>query len=277
MFGEMLGIWCADIWRQLGKPGAFSLVECGPGRGTLMADLLRAVKHVQGFHEACHVQLLEISPVLKQRQRDTLSPHVPIWHESFDTLPVDRPVILIANEFLDALPVHHHVGAQERLIGWDDKQGFHFTLQGEVKETSPARREFMRDLSKLLQTTTGAALLIDYGSVVSGFGDTLQAVYKHRYADPLKNIGHADLTTQVDFEDLMKAASVTVHGPVVQGVFLKRLGIETRADVLQKLANERQKHDISTALRRLTETGQMGDLFKVMGVSHGSGIAPSGF
>lgn len=294
IFGEVLGAWVADIWAQMGRPDPFVLLECGPGRGTLMADMMRATSGVLGFHAACRIHLLEMSPVLKSLQREMLADFNVIWHESLSTHFFNCPFIIIANEFLDALPVRQmqktKEGWQERLISHSEEKAFHFihgsAMQGDfpaagpdaIFEVSPARVSFMRHVTDLLVQAGGVALFIDYGHVQSAPGDTLQAVYKHHYVSIFEHIGDADLTSHVDFEALQAAAGmVNIYGPVEQGAFLRALGIEQRAAYLMKKSDRKQKDEIEKALHRLTHSSQMGSLFKVMGISHGHAIQPAGF
>ncbi|MEM7651392.1 MAG: SAM-dependent methyltransferase, partial [Pseudomonadota bacterium] len=224
LFGEMIGVWVADIWKQMGAPKEFVLLECGPGRGTLMADILRATKGIEGFHEAARLHLLEISPVLKKMQADALKAHDPVWHKGVSSVPDDAPMIVMGNEFLDALPFQQFVGGEERKI---DIQGddLAFTLQGEVQEHAPVRENFVREICARIIAQKGAALFIDYGHVKSGVGDTFQAIKGHEYVDVFSHIGDADLTSHVDFEALQENVQAQVHGPVEQGAFLKALGI----------------------------------------------------
>ncbi len=308
MFGEVIGAWVADVWMQMGSPAKFTLLECGPGRGTLMADILRATKGVKGFHEAARVHLLEISPVLKEKQRQTLlcPPHPPakaglslsprgegwgegdiIWHSTLETVPTDQPLIIVANEFLDALPVRQFQktedGWVERVIDTDLKFGlkkassplipkeFQGAREGDIFEIAPSRIQFIRDLSGMLKRAGGAALVIDYGHVKFGIGDTFQAMHKHKFVHVLEHIGDADLTSHVDFEALSQAVDIDVWGPVEQGPFLKAIGIDRRAAYLSGKAN------VESALKRLTDSDQMGSLFKVIGFSHGEKIKPAGF
>ncbi len=293
MFGEVIGAWIADVWIQMGSPAAFTLLECGPGRGTLMADILRATKGVKGFHEAVAIHLLEISPVLKGLQQEALQKNqtpaqaAVTWHEGLETVPTDKPIIVIANEFLDALPVRQ---LQKTAKGWVERvidANLHFGLkpsfsnliskefqdlqEGKIFEIAPLRIQFIRELCGILKHSGGAALVIDYGHVKTGAGDTFQAVYKHQYVNVLEHIGDADLTSHVDFAALRDAADINVWGPVEQGAFLKAIGIEQRAAILS------QKADVESALKRLTDSDQMGSLFKVMGLSYGKNISPAGF
>ncbi len=290
MFGEMVAAWIMDVWQQMGSP-VFTLLECGPGRGTLMADIMRATKNVPGFYDSAKVHLLEISPALRAMQAAALENYAPEWHVNLETLP-DRPMIVVANEFLDALPVrqliHTADGWKERVVGiangnfaFDTKE-LPFNLpvdaaEGAIFEISPVRSQFVTDLVKKLN---GAALIIDYGHSESGIGDTLQALKSHKYISPLEEVGNADLTTHVDFHAVKlaaEAAGAEVSGPVEQGAFLKDLGIGQRAEILTLRATPAQKFDIEKALQRLVDPSQMGSLFKVMGLTNGQNLSLPGF
>ncbi|MGZ9096790.1 MAG: class I SAM-dependent methyltransferase [Micavibrio sp.] len=280
MFGEMIGAFLADAWIKMGSPSPVLLVEAGPGRGTLMADIMRATKNVPGFHGAAQIHLIEMSPVLMARQKDTLKDYNVQWSENLDSLPDHCPVLFVANEFLDALPVRQFQfqdGAWfERLIGFEGER-FVFGLAplpyplpggeaGDVFEIGPLREDFVKQLAERIKAQSGVALLIDYGHDRHGPGDTLQAVKDHQYVDVLSHIGEADLTSHVDFESLAAAAKdVAVYGPVGQGDFLKGLGIELRAARLNQPAE----------LERLTV--QMGQLFRVMALCHDKKIQLAGF
>jgi SAM-dependent MidA family methyltransferase len=291
MLGELLGLWAAEVWRLAGAPGSFGLVELGPGRGTLMADLLRAARLVPGFLAAAQIHLVETSPVLRERQRSTLarSSHAPVWHASIDTLP-EGPLIVIANEFFDALPVAQYVATDqgwcERMVGLDGER-LVFGLRpvsvaharppraGEILEEPRIGSAIAANLAGRLARVGGALLMIDYGYIGPAFGDTLQAVQQHRFADPLANPGEADLTVHVDFDRLARigeAAGLRAHGPSRQGDFLQALGIVSRAAALTARASQEQAAGIAGALRRLTGPGPdgMGDLFKVLALAHPS-------
>ncbi|MCK6418250.1 MAG: SAM-dependent methyltransferase [Alphaproteobacteria bacterium] len=279
MFGEVIGAWAADVWLRLGSPPRFTFLECGPGRGTLMADALRATRGVKGFHDAARVTLMEINPHLRALQKQALKQYDPCWIESFDTVTEVQPLVLIANEFLDALPTEQYVRDanavqgpwRQRRIGYDPTRGLHFIDSGEIREDSPARVDFIRTVAQRLKKTTGAALFIDYGYVQAAAGDTLQALAGHQMVDVLDNPGHADLTTHVDFAALVAAVSncgAGTSGPLTQGEFLKTLGIEMRAAMLCKNATAQQIVEIHQALHRLVDPAEMGNLFKVLGISH---------
>ncbi len=289
MFGELIGLWAAQVWIDMGSPSRFRLIELGPGRGTLMADALRAVRLVPGFLEAAHLHLVETSPILTKKQQAALAAApVPVaWHKDWAEVG-DGPAIIIANEFFDALPVRQFVRAEggwrERLVGLGDDGALAFGLASEATpEITVAGREgavlewpatglaIMRGLSERLVAQGGAALIIDYGHLRSGLADTLQAVRSHAFADALAEPGEADLTAHVDFAQLASAArsaGARVHGPTTQGAFLRALGIAARAAALAKAAPSREQ-EIAAALKRLSGGGEedMGELFKVIGVS----------
>jgi len=281
LFGEMIGVWVADVWIQMGRPKEFILLECGPGRGTLMADMLRATKKVEGFHGALRVHLLEMSPALKEKQAETLSAYNPQWHEVLSDVPEGCPVIVIGNEFLDALPFQQFVkvdeGEVERMIALDGDEFIFVPAEGEIFEASVERDKFVRDVCRRLKNQGGAALFVDYGHMKSAAGDTFQAVKSHEYVDVLSDIGMADLTSHVDFEALGKAGDTVVCGPVTQGAFLSALGIEMRAAMLKQKASEQQAETIEKGLHRLIVSDQMGTLFKVIGFTDGRSVNPAGF
>jgi NADH dehydrogenase [ubiquinone] 1 alpha subcomplex assembly factor 7 len=303
MFGELIGVWCAEVWRLIGSPARVVLAEVGPGRGTLMKDALRAAKVMPGFLDAVELHLVETSPVLRERQRELLHGVAPAiaWHGETKTLP-NAPLIVIGNEFVDALPIEQFEKKSERWherkIGLGADGGFCFgldpvTLSDFEKQLpqrlTPApdgavfeRRDLtpVSDLVSLLATNGGAGLFIDYGHAGSGFGDTLQAVSGHDYAEPLENPGEADLTSQVDFEALAGLANkdVRAFGAITQQDFLKQLGIETRAEILQQNARPEMRGEIGTALTRLIgPTPGMGELFKALAFAHRSLPSLPGF
>jgi NADH dehydrogenase [ubiquinone] 1 alpha subcomplex assembly factor 7 len=293
MFGELIGLWAAETWRLLGAPERVHLVELGPGRGTLMRDALRAARVSNEFCAALDVHLVETSPVLTQAQKDCLAQAAVsvTWHTSIDSVP-DGPAIFIANEFFDALPVRHYVktsdGWRQRLVGLDAQGALAFGLasdtetlikaeapDGSVLELSPVSQLLMTQIATRIAKGQSAALVIDYGHVETGFGETLQALKKHQRVNPLDEPGEADLTAHVDFAALARAASsagAQVLGPVTQGEFLLRLGIAQRAEALKRKATEEQARDVDLALARLVteRVGQapgMGRLFKALAVT----------
>ena len=282
MFGELVGAWAAAVWRQMGAPRELRLIELGPGRGTLMADALRAAKAMPEFADALSVHLVEMSPALREAQQAKLG--AVTWHSQIEDVP-EGPCITIANEFVDALPVDQLVKGRDgwhmRMVGVvDDHLAFVVSpdaLPGrtEIEAPSGAILESRHDrpvalLARRMAGHGGAALVIDYGHAATGFGDTLQAVRGHRYADPLAGPGESDLTTQVDFAALARTArreGARTHGPIPQGEFLRRLGIAQRAARLKQTATPQQAADIDSALARLTAADQMGELFKVLAIA----------
>ncbi|MBB3771870.1 NADH dehydrogenase [ubiquinone] 1 alpha subcomplex assembly factor 7 [Angulomicrobium tetraedrale] len=293
MFGELLGLWAADSWMRLGSPPAFVLAELGPGRGTMMADMLRATRVVPGFHAAARIHLVEASPRLRERQAAALTGHRVDWAGAFEDLP-DGPLILLANEFVDALPIRQFVrtpqGIAERMVGLDAEGALAFGLRpgarldqwaqarlraaspGALLEICPAGLTLAERLGARLATGGGAALFIDYG-YAGGFGDTLQALRAHASDDVLAHPGEADITAHVDFSALARAATgmgARAFGPIGQGALLARLGIEARAARLMRDADEPTRATIEAARRRLTATGdtEMGTLFKALALVH---------
>ncbi|HOO82664.1 MAG TPA: SAM-dependent methyltransferase [Alphaproteobacteria bacterium] len=279
LFGEMIGVWAADLWMQMGAPERLAMVECGPGRGTLMADILRASRNVAGFHDALRIHLVEMSPVLRGKQREALAEYEVVWHEDFKGVPGDVPMIVIGNEFLDALPFEQYVGDVQRKVGLDeDAQLVFVPMEGDVYEFAPYRNDFVKCVCSRLKAQGGAALFIDYGHVHSGPGDTFQAIKGHEYVDVLSHIGDADLTSHVNFEALQRGVDIGVAGPVEQGDFLRALGIGLRARMLAEKADVQQVDMIEKGLHRLIDSDQMGSLFKVIGFYyHDKPLAPAGF
>ena len=291
MFGEMIGLWCVAVWHAMGEPDPLVLAELGPGRGTLMADLLRAVAVDPPFRAAVRIHLVETSPALCARQAETLASAAPTWHDDLATLP-PGPMITIANEFFDALPIRQFVREggtwRERMVGLAG-DALAFATGPETAITAPAAEEgaifergeaaaaVMGMLGARVAREGGAALLIDYGHTKTVPGDTLQAVAHHRYADILADPGEADLTAHVDFAALAAAARPAKSWrPITQGDFLRTLGIELRAERLMR-ANPDKMSALNAAVRRLIEPGEMGRLFKVLCVTHPALAAPPGF
>jgi NADH dehydrogenase [ubiquinone] 1 alpha subcomplex assembly factor 7 len=294
MFGELLGLWAASVWKAMGSPSLLRLIELGPGHGTMMADALRALRVLPPLYQTLSVHLIEINPVLREKQKATLSSVRNLaWHQSIDEVP-DGPSVIFANEYFDVLPIHQVVkretGWHERVVELDETgklefgtaadpiQRFEVLLPplvraapiGAVFEWRPDA-EIMKIASRV-RNQDGAALIIDYGHLRSDAGDTFQAIARHSFTDPLRAPGQADVTAHVDFQALARAAEdigARVHGPVTQGEFLKRLGIETRAVALMAKASHEVSEDIANALTRLTAGGRsgMGSLFKVIGIS----------
>jgi NADH dehydrogenase [ubiquinone] 1 alpha subcomplex assembly factor 7 len=303
IFGELIGLWCADVWAQMGGPDPVLLVELGPGRGTLMADALRAVAVAPDFRRALRVHLVETSPGLRAQQAKALAAAVSTWHESLDAVPAG-PLLLIANEFLDALPMRQFErrdGAwHERRVGLaPDGRTLAFMLdpapsaaaalvpqrladapEGSIAEVCPAALSLAAHLARRLTVSRGAALFIDYGHAESACGDTLQAVRQHRYHPVLEAPGSADLTAHVDFgtfADTARAVGARASGPVTQGEFLRSLGIELRAQRLHAAASPETRATIESGVRRLIDGDQMGTLFKVLALTDPALPTPAGF
>lgn len=272
IFGEMIGGVLADCWKRAGSPTDAIYAELGPGRGTLAQDALRVLR-AAGFDG--HVHLVETSPVLRQVQSETVpDAH---GHESIDELP-DVPLLLVANEFLDALPVRQHVDGAERRV-MIAAGGLAFDRDGAIAESSRAREEVVAGIAKRLTACGGAALIIDYGHAKSAPGDTMQALRGHRYAAVLDSPGEQDLTAHVDFEAVAlaaRAAGAAVSALVSQGEWLKRVGIEARAEALSR-SNPARAEEIAAALDRLTGHDEMGELFKVTAIHSPEWPAPAGF
>ncbi len=261
MFGELIGLCLADLWLRAGRPYGAQYVEFGPGRGTLAVDALRAMKGA-GLNPDVH--LVETSPVLREAQARCLPGAV--WHDDLSTLPADGPLLVVANEFFDALPIEQRdAGGRLRTVDW---QGGRFIPVGVVEtETSPAALAIAADLSRRIAAQGGAALIVDYGHDRPGRGDTLQAVFRHAYADPFEAPGERDLTAHVNFSALAATAQgVRVSGPVPQGAWLDAMGLPLRAAALARAAPGRTE-EIEAARLRLSAPAQMGRLFKVLALS----------
>ncbi|HTU11297.1 MAG TPA: SAM-dependent methyltransferase [Allosphingosinicella sp.] len=271
MFGELIGLWLADLWLRSGRPEGAHYVELGPGRGTLAVDALRAMK---GAGLTPDVHFVETSPVLRAAQ----AARVPgaAWHDDLSTLPADGPLLVVANEFFDALPIEQRDGnGTVRTVDWREGR---FVPVGEVEtETSPASLAVAADFSRRIAAQGGAALIVDYGHDRPGRGDTLQAVWRHAYADPFEAPGERDLTAHVDFAALAAAAEgVRISGPVSQGAWLDAMGLPLRAAALAHAAPARTE-EIEAARLRLSAPGQMGRLFKVLALSAPGWQEPAGF
>jgi NADH dehydrogenase [ubiquinone] 1 alpha subcomplex assembly factor 7 len=294
MFGELIGVWMATVWRQMGAPENFRIIELGPGRGTLLDDALRATKAVPGFREAAVLHLVEISPALRELQERRLAKTglTMLWHERLEDVPGGASII-VANEFIDALPVHQAVKQQD---GWHERvvtvgpegnlafdnapeplQFFETALPRSLRQAPLGSiYEWRADTIALeLGRRTrdqGAALIIDYGHAHSGLGDTLQAVTRHSFTDPLRAPGMADLTAHVDFESLAQCAETMgarIHGPIRQRDLFLRLGIDKRAAALKSAVSEQKAAEIEVAFSRLIGGGArgMGELFKAIAIA----------
>jgi NADH dehydrogenase [ubiquinone] 1 alpha subcomplex assembly factor 7 len=287
MFGELIGLWCLLTWQAMGSPERLVLAEIGPGRGTLMADLLRTAQVRPPFAAALEVVLVETSPALRNRQAQTLAGHKVAWVERVEDLP-PGPLLVVANELFDALPIRQFERQggvwRERRVGLDPDGGFVFVTgaetdradlptaadDGAIAEIGEAGLALAGWLGRRLATTSGAALIIDYGHQSGGFGDTFQAVRRHRYHPVLRDPGHVDLTAHVDFARLAAAAvaaGARVDGPVSQGLFLSRMGLEERARMLMQTATPEQAATLAAGARRLIDPGEMGTLFRVLALA----------
>jgi NADH dehydrogenase [ubiquinone] 1 alpha subcomplex assembly factor 7 len=300
MFGELIGLWAAEVWSSMGSPSPMRFVELGPGRGTLMSDALRAARIVPNFREALDVRLVEASPVLASIQHDLLidSGAAISWAQSLKDVP-DGPAIIIGNEFLDTLPVRQFVRLngqwRERLVRVKGEGGLAFDVaekpepyirasaaNGEVLEVNPSGHRLMYEIGGRLVKQGGAALLIDYGHAATGFGDTLQALRAHRYVDPLAAPGDCDLTAHVDFAAMARSASATgaaVYGPIDQGDFLRAIGIDLRTKSLSERASPERAEEFQRARARLVGKGEgeMGAMFKTMAIADRKIRPPPGF
>jgi NADH dehydrogenase [ubiquinone] 1 alpha subcomplex assembly factor 7 len=303
IFGELIGLWLVDAWQGLGRPTPALVVELGPGRGTLMADGLRAARVRPEFGAALNLHLVESSPSLRERQGAALAAAAPHWHEGLETVP-PGPMLLVANEFFDALPIRQFERAKagwcERMIALDETgERFRWVLAppspaaaallsaqqrtaavGAIAEVSPAARGLAAAIGARLVAAPGVALIIDYGYDEASHGNTLQAVRQHAPTDPLANPGEADLTAHVDFAALGQAATgagAETYGPVPQGDFLRSLGIEMRVDRLCAHATPAQAEAIRSGVRRLIEAEEMGTLFRAMAITSPGFGPPAGF
>lgn len=288
MFGEMIGLWLVDQWKAIGCPPEFNLVECGPGRGTLMADILHAAANQTAFIKAASVVFVEKSKQLKSEQKKRVADA--LWIEDINALP-DGPTLLVANEFFDALPIHQfqkHDGLWlERKIGIKDgklnwslsapsaalsimPESLNASENGSIVELCPTAMSTAGTIAAHIAKYSGAALIIDYGYDKSAVGDTFQAMKDHQYSYPLDNIGTSDLTAHVNFDMIADAArqkGVTIHGPVAQGPFLMSIGMGERAMGLSKDGETKEQEHILSALMRLTSPDQMGELFRVLALT----------
>jgi SAM-dependent MidA family methyltransferase len=293
MFGEMLGLCLAQAWMDQGAPTRFTLAELGPGRGTLMADVLRATKGIGGFHDAAQIVLVEVSPRLRDIQMQTLCNYDVKWAGSVTELP-EQPLYLVANEFFDCLPIKQLIrtqhGWQEQMIGAENVAlGFILAAQapvelfkdaplGTVMEFCPSAAALTTDIARIVGANGGAALILDYGDW-EPTGDTFQAVQNHQKIDPLMECGTCDLTAHVNFRSLAQAAEPFAQASELtpQGVLLERLGITARAQSLAKKLQGTALENHITAHRRLTHPDEMGQLFKALAITPNGAALPPGF
>ncbi len=300
MFGEMLGLWCVQMWTDMGKPDPVHIIEMGPGRGVLMADALRAAKVCPEFLAAAKITLVENCEPLITAQRAALADHAVAWVPRLGDVP-PGPSLILANEYLDCLPIRQFVrrdtGWHERLVGLKGEdlvfgiaprpitstavipERLREAPTGSLVEVRPQAQAVVSTIAQRLRDHSGAAVLIDYGPTQSEVGDTLQAVRAHKKVHALHEPGDCDLSARVDFEELAKLVrdeKLTVHGPVGQGPFLKTLGIDIRAAHLIR-ANRERGGEIVRERDKLTAPEAMGQLFKVLGVTSANLPTPTGF
>ncbi|MGH6736222.1 MAG: class I SAM-dependent methyltransferase [Methyloceanibacter sp.] len=300
MFGELLGLWAVAVWQSMGEPRPVVVAELGPGRGTLMADSLRAWRSVPDFHAAVRIALVETSPVLREAQQVGMHEAIaPVqWYGAIEDVP-PGPLIVIANEFVDALPVRQLVWRdgvwRERCVTIGRTGGFAFcegrevwseglrqaahalrAPEGSILEVRPAAAALIAALATRAREAPLAALFVDYGHTETACGDTLQAVSRHQFADPLAAPGEVDLTAHVDFaalKDVGLAHGLAAYGPMPQGEFLLKLGLEARRDRLYEKATPEQKAELASGASRLVDPQAMGLLFKALALTS-PGLAP---
>lgn len=291
IFGELLGVWVAEYWRLIGRPKEFIWLELGPGRGTLMADALRATQRLNDFHAAARIYMVESNPTLRAAQMLALKGRQITYCEDIKNLP-SMPLIFIANEFFDALPLRQFINTPQ---GWRENKikiaaegGLSFTLTekdifspvvamlpddaGKVVEVSQDQRRWMRRLAQHICTFGGGGLVVDYGYVEKSWQSTLQAVRAHQKVDFFSEIGETDLTALVDFKALKAvacSAGLGTSGPLGQGEFLKNMGLELRLHQLQQRATAQQAAELASGAARLVGESAMGRLFKVLSVHNG--------
>jgi len=310
MFGEVIGLWCIQTWRDMGSPSAVQLIELGPGRGIMMSDILRAGQLDKGFIKAARVSLIEASAALEAVQGRTLAnaPCPVSWVSDLSKVEAG-PSIIIGNEFLDCLPIRQFIqkdrfagraGWQERMVMLDDEDTLSFGLspvpiaenlqdtlpagQSEAKnddllETCPAALQILDQIKARFEAHIGRALFIDYGPETTEFGDTLQALKRHEKVGVFSNAGNTDLTARVDFAalgEIARGLNLAATMPVTQREFLSKLGIEMRAVTLSR-AKPESKEKIARQLHRLTDSDEMGELFKAIGFQSGELGLPIGF
>jgi NADH dehydrogenase [ubiquinone] 1 alpha subcomplex assembly factor 7 len=295
VFGELIGLWCIDLWQKMGQPAPIHLIELGPGRGTLMRDLLNAAKVMPAFLSNLNIHLVEVSESLKAIQQKTLVNSGVTWHQTLETVPQGSS-IFIANEFFDALPIQQLIFTanqwQERGIDITPAGDFIWTTvpasikvpleagrQGEIREYCPLAQTILRQIAKRFSQNKGAALIIDYGYTQPILGNTLQAMHRHAYHDILKDMGKVDLTAQVDFANLCKVLQEEgsyVCGPILQGDFLVNLGIELRTEHLCQKATPEQAMLLKSGTARLVSKSHMGH-FRVLAATSSQDLCPAGF
>ncbi len=298
LFGEIIGIWCANYWQTENKPNKIKLIELGPGKGTLMSDILRATKYIEGFHDTVEICLVEINPLLKEAQKQKIKHKKISWFEHFDQIPQNCFSIIIANEFFDALPIEQYIKRDEIwYMNMVDTEGDpeHLCItkhivkdnirefltakypnapEGSIVEINDESTILIKSISKSIQKHGGATLVIDYGYIEStnrNFISTLQSVKDHKFNPLFNDIGNADITAHVNFSTLVEIAAfygAYAYGPISQGQFLKNMQIEVRKEILLKKTPPSQKEIFISGYNRLVNKDEMGELFKVMAFSH---------
>ncbi len=297
LFGEIIGVWCANFWQASGSPKNFNLIELGPGNGTLMKDLLRATKNVKNFHDSMNIHLIEINSSLIEKQKENISHPRIEWHKSYDEVD-EKFSIIIANEFFDALPINqyvkkenkwhinmvdlhkdqHHLcinsyNARENIRSFLFKEFNHVPEDG-IVEINDTANILVKKISENLNKNKGGILIIDYGYTDNqhrNFISTLQSIKDHKFHPIFENIGSTDISAHVNFASLANTAKIygaQVHGPITQRQFLLNMQIEARRDILLKNSkNSQQHHDLISGYNRLLDTTQMGSLFKAMAIT----------
>ena len=296
IFGELMGLWLANEWQAIGKPDRLNVIEIGPGRGTLMADAWRAVGSVPGFTQAAKLHFIEPSPVLRAKLAERFTAQDPVFLDQFEDIPHTTPVLLIANEWLDCLPVQQYARVgdawHERVIGLDDAGELAMGLNADALppeinadqssdmiEIQPGLKTLVDECANLFTATQGRALLIDYGPADGAPSDTLRSYQKGQQIDPLAAPGESDLTCDVDFGRLgrlCEQAGASVSGPVSQSALLLRLGAEARLNQLAK-ANPETAQELYDGIRKLTDPVEMGERFQAICISHSALTPPAGF
>lgn len=290
MFGELIAIWVIMVIRSMPNHTEITLAEAGPGQGTLMADMLRVIRQAApDIYQNCSVIFVETSERLRQKQKEAVADHTDLsisWYDTIEAIP-SQPMILIANEFLDALPIRQfvkissnewveHYVDQEQLVQkpvehLPDAPIFQRPIKdGDIAEVCEVGQEIIKNLANRIYKDGGAALFIDYGYASAVWGDTLQAIAGGEKVSPFVNPGEADLTAHIDFlalKEIVMATGVQAYGIQTQGEFLKQLGLMVRAKILSARATEIEQKQISQAVHRLIDPGEMGDLFKVMAIT----------
>ena len=294
VFGELLGLWAAHEWIALGSPNKLWLAELGPGRGTMMGDMLRAAKSVPGFLDAVELAFVEASPALRKVQAQRLGPWAVHHFDNIDAVP-PGPAIIVGNEFIDCMPIRQFVregnGWLERQVGLNVFGDLFFGRGppadlpdnvipvGDSIEFAPALETLADAIARRFRAAPGRALFIDYGADTQSPGDTLRAFQKNAQVDPLADPGASDLTADVDFprlKRLAEAQGLAVHGPIQQGYFLDRLGAHERSRALAA-ANPGRADEITAAVKKLVAPEDMGSRFKAICLAPKDAAIPPGF